>query len=153
MNALRETFFHQGESIESLAAYVQQFTDENWQRVWEQTLPKAIVLYEKAGDPAYAVFAQALFQPLAGDLASVDLIAQPHLPGDLSWSWEEWGPQQERERRLVSIVSQKDGEALGTLVIRFFHDHTQLRLPRPPIISPLREIDREAIAQAVQHLA
>ncbi|HEY7416546.1 MAG TPA: DUF6022 family protein [Ktedonobacteraceae bacterium] len=153
MNTLRETFFRQGKSIETLAAYVQQFTDENWQRIWEQMLPKATVFHEKGGDHAYAVFALPLFQPLAEELASVDLIAQPHLPGDLSWSWEEWGPQQERERRLASVVSQKDGEALGTLVIRFFHDHTQLRLPRPLIISSLRETDREAIAQAIQHIA
>ncbi|MFC6229003.1 DUF6022 family protein [Paenibacillus allorhizosphaerae] len=41
--------------------------------------------------------------------------------------------------------------ALGTLVTQVFHDHTSLRIPRPPRIYAIRETDPVHIAQAIIH--
>ena len=42
-----------------------------------------------------------------------------------------------------------DGTELGALVTRFFHDHTELRLPEPPTMAGLPETDHDAIRSIV----
>jgi len=152
MKSLSETLKISGKNIESVASYIQQFCDENYQQIWDEALPRTREIYENSGEPAYGFFARTLFQPLTEELQQAGLSVHPDLPGSFAWSWEEWGPQSYRERRLASTISRENGEPLGTLITRFFHDHTQLRLPQAPIIVPLKETARDAIEQAALNI-
>jgi hypothetical protein len=55
----------------------------------------------------------------------------------------------ERERRFWCVLRQENGEALGTLITRFFHDHTRFRIPRTPQVLTLAATDSAAIEQAM----
>ncbi|HEY6407334.1 MAG TPA: DUF6022 family protein, partial [Ktedonobacteraceae bacterium] len=78
--------------------------------------------------------------------------SSPSFPGTLSTS-REWGPLQERERWMWSVIRQTQGAPIGTIVIRLFHDHTRFRIPHSPGVLALKETDADAIVQAVSQAA
>jgi hypothetical protein len=49
-------------------------------------------------------------------------------------------------------LQHDQGKPLGTIVTRFFHDHTQLRIPQQPIMLALEETNPDAISQIISHL-
>ncbi len=150
MATLAEALSTKGRTLDTVAAYIQQYADEHCQQVLQEHLAELEEIYARVGDPAYARYSQALFQPVYNEIKEAGLICDPGLPGSFPLSREQWGPQSERERRFWCALREDDGRDLGTLVIRFFHDHTHLRIPRAPIILPLAQTNQTAIAQMVE---
>jgi len=152
MTTLAETFSRKGKMVETVATYVQQYVDAHRQDVWQQHLPEIEQVYQQAGDPAYGLYSRTLFRPLEEELKQTGLTCDPALPGTFPLSREQWGPEQERERRFWCVLRQENGAALGTLVTRFFHDQTRLRLPQAKILA-LAETDAMAIAVRIERSA
>jgi hypothetical protein len=48
-----------------------------------------------------------------------------------------------------STLHSTEGEALGTIVIIVFHDHTRFRIPRRPQIIALIETGQAAVVEAL----
>lgn len=142
---LKETTLH------VLAAHAQQYIDNQWKPVWERHLEETERIFAKGGDSAYGFYCFKLFQPLAAEIAEAGWVTQPVLPGTFPQSEEHWGPWENRERRFWSVIQHDSGKALGTLITRIFHDHTQLRLPRPPHIYAIHETDPSEISHFLIH--
>jgi hypothetical protein len=152
MTSLPEAFLLKGKTMATVIDYAQQYLDEHWQTVWQEHLLAIEHAYAKSGDRAYAVYSRALFPPLENELRQAGVTCQQRLPGDFATSWEQ-GPQQERDRRFWSVLHLDNGAVLGTLVTHFFHDHTQLRIPRPAIVQALTETHPEAIVQVLRDMS
>lgn len=154
MQPLEEFLSKQSEiTIQTLASYIQQYIQEQWQPVLQQGQEDLLRIYNKAGEgAAYATYAHRLFQPVQEQLKRAGFQSLPSFPGTLSTS-REWGPPQERERWMWSVVRYVQAAPSGTLVIRLVHDHTQFRLPYPPGVLALEETDTDAIVQAVSQAA
>src|SRR2546421_12781067 len=102
-------------------------------------------MWEQIGEPAYGIYNRELFRPIQEALERESFACQPRLPGNRSLAEERWGPEYFRERRMWTLLVDTGGRELGALVTRFFHDHTQLRLPRPPTIKGLPETSHDRI--------
>ncbi|MCM3000035.1 DUF6022 family protein [Paenibacillus cellulositrophicus] len=138
-------------TLHVLAAHAQQYIDDQWKLIWERHLAETERIFAKGGDSAYGFYCLKLFQPLAAEIAEAGWVTQPVLPGIFPQSEEHWGPWENRERRFWSVIQQDNGKALGTLITRIFHDHTQLRLPRPPHIYAIHETDPSEISHILIH--
>src|SRR5260370_38583738 len=68
MPTLTETFSLKGKTIETVAAYSQQYLDEHWQAVWQHHLPEIEQVHKHSGDLAYGMYSRKLFRPLGGEL-------------------------------------------------------------------------------------
>jgi hypothetical protein len=139
-------------TIETLASYIEQWIHEQWHLVLEQNLEELVHLYDKAGEAAYGRYAGRLFRPIHGQLTQAGFLSSPSFPGTLSTS-REWGPLEERERWMWSVVREAAGIPVGALVVRLVHDHTQFRLPSAPSVLAVKETDTNAIVQAILHVA
>ncbi|MBV9227958.1 MAG: hypothetical protein JOZ18_01500, partial [Chloroflexi bacterium] len=97
------------------------------------------------------VFSRMLFQQLREQFKQVGFVCEPdYPPGDFrSGSVEYWGPPEERERCLWSVVRTAQGTILGTIVTQVYHDHTQFRIPLPPSVLALEETETDAIIEAL----
>jgi len=153
MATLAEELSREGRTMAAVTAWAQARLDERWRSCWQAHLAEIESAYERLGEPAYGVYARELFRPVEDELRLANLTCEPMLPGAFPSSEERWGRWEERERRFWSVVRDGDGHALGTLVTRYFHDHTKLRIPRSPLVLALRETDREAITRAVLRVA
>jgi hypothetical protein len=135
-------------TIETIASYIEHFLHEQWQLVLEQNQEELMRLYDKAGEAAYGRYAQRLFRPIHKQLTQAGFSSSPGFPGTLSTS-REWGPLEERERWMWSVVREAAGAPIGALVVRLVHDHTQFRLPSAPSVLAVKETDADAIVQAI----
>lgn len=140
-----------GRDVNTVAAWIQQQIGIDSDRSWEQNMPAIRKAWENIGDAAYGVFNRGLFDPMHDELERHDLICTPRLPGSMKLSEEEWGPEDHRERRMWTLlVDRTAGDApLGALVVRFFHDHTELRLPALPTMVGLDETDHDRIRDTI----
>ncbi len=152
MPQFNEELSSESRTIQTVARYLQQAVHEQWQAVFQHGQDEFRRIYETAGDPAYAAYSRALFRPLQEQLRQLGISCDSGLPGAFPRSIEQWGPPQERERRFWSVLRQDQGKPLGTIVTRFFHDHTQLRIPQQPIMLALEETNPDAISQIISHL-
>ena len=153
MTTLAKMFSLQGRTIETVATYVQQYLDEHWQQVMQRHRPELEEIRVRAGGPAYARYSQELFRPVYDELKQEGLTCDPALPGTFPLSREQWGPEEERERRFWCVLHEQGGRDLGTLVTRFFHDHTQLHIPRPPAVLAFANTNQTIIAQLIERSA
>jgi len=153
MTTLVELFSLKGRTIETVAAYIQQYVDEHSQEVLQQNIVELEEIRARLGDPAYARYSQALFRPLYDEIKRAGLTCDPGLPGSFPLSREQWGPQEERERRFWCVLHQENGGVLGTLITRYFHDHTKLRIPRAPVVLASAQTNQTAIAQMIESSA
>lgn len=135
-------------SIYALARYADRCISASWESVFEEHLEELIDLYIKFGDSAYGVYCKLLFERLHAQLKNAGYRPRPRLPGNFSLS-REWGTQHDRQRWFWSAISSAKGEAMGTIVIVFYHDHTELRLPRAPQVLPLEELTNDAVISAL----
>lgn len=142
-----ETFLasKQEVTIHTLASYLREFIQERWEPVLQENLPELLQLFEKAGEPTYGVYGQKLLGPVFEQIQKAGFSLQGGRGTPPTQSVEYWGPPEERERCAWYLVKQADGNALGTLVYRFFHDHTRFRVPRAPAIVALQETEESAI--------
>ncbi|MEP7289604.1 MAG: DUF6022 family protein, partial [Chloroflexota bacterium] len=65
----------------------------------------------------------------------------------------EWGPETERQRWMWSIIYVMREKAIGSIVIKFFHDHTQFRIHQLPGIIVLEAADTDQIVESLSHLS
>lgn len=136
-------------TIHALSSYVRQYLAEHWRPVLEEREAELQRTYAQAGEWAYGVYARALFAPLRDALRRAGFRSAPEFPGAFESSVERWGPPEERERCLWSVIQSPAGETLGTIVVRLFHDHTRFHLPHAPAALALTETDETAIATAL----
>lgn len=154
MKPLEEFLSEQSEiTIQTLASYIQQYIQEQWQPVLQKGQEELLHLYDKAGEgAAYGTYAHRLFQPVQEQLKRAGFRSSPNFPGTLSTS-REWGPLEERERWMWSVARRGQGAPLGTLVMGLFHDHTRFRIPHAPCVLALEQTDNDAIAGAISRAA
>jgi len=138
-----------GRSIATVAAWVAHELASSWQASWQDHLPMIREAYQRMGEPAYGLYNRELFVPIQARLTAAGLVCKPPLPGTLPLSEEDWGPEDYRERRMWTLLYDEHGTKIGAIVTRFFHDHTQLRLPEPPTAVGLSEVDHDRIRQIV----
>jgi Family of unknown function (DUF6022) len=132
-------------NIHTLASYGRQYLQEQWELVLLEHREELLQVFEKAGEVAYGMFGRSLLQPLLEQFHQAGFLYEG---ANFSTSIEHWGPPEERERCMWCIVkSAAQGEPLGTLVFRIFHDHTQFRLPYPPALLTLEETATSAIIE------
>ncbi|WP_157507571.1 DUF6022 family protein [Ktedonobacter racemifer] len=136
--------------IETIATYVQQYVDAHWQEVVEQHRSALEAIFARAAEQVYARYSQELFQPLSAELKQAGLTCDPGFPGTIPFSREQWGPQEERERRFWCVLCQENEDILGTLLICYFHDHTQFRIPRSPLMLASEQTNHIVIALMVE---
>ena len=148
---LSERLSAEGRSLETVAAWIRDRLDASWDTAWQQHLPGITEAWERIGEPAYGMYNRELFRPIQRDLEETGLSCTPRLPGNMQLSEEDWGPEDFRERRMWTLLvdQQSDNEALGALVVRFYHDHTQLRLPDKPTMEAVPETDHDVIRDIV----
>lgn len=132
-------------TIATTAAWIDEQLAATWESTWQQHLPAITAMHERMGEPAYALYNRELFTPVQRRLADTGVTCRPVLPGTLPLSEEEWGPQDHRERRMWTLLRDADDQPVGAVVTRFFHDHTQLRLPDRPSVVGLAETDHDRI--------
>jgi Family of unknown function (DUF6022) len=136
-------------TVETVAAWMRSRLRDSWEASWQRQIAEIRQVWERAGDPAYGVYVRGLFRPLDEELVAAGLVCRPRLPGTLDGSEERWGPPEHRERRMWSVLREADGAELGSLVTRFFHDHTRLRIPEAPSVVALPLTDANRIRAAV----
>lgn len=142
--------------INVIAQYIKRHITENWKIVFEENQDKLMDAYKKAGDMAYGTYLNLLFLPMNKQLKEAGLQPDTRLPGNLEIS-REWGNTDDftdQERWMWSTISViNSGESLGTIVTKIHHDHTQLRIPRPPQVMALSEADKEDVVEALSQLS
>jgi hypothetical protein len=121
--------------------------------VFQQHLAVLEEIRARVGEQVYARYGQELFRPLADEFKQAGLICDPAFPGTFPLSREQWGPEEDRERRFWCVLHQENGGTLGTLITRYFHDHTRLRIPRPPVVLACAQTNQTVIAQMVERSA
>jgi len=154
MASLTEVLAHENVTIENIAAAIQQDIDERYEQVMQEHAEELKHIWETAGEPAYARYSQLLLHPAMKELTQAGLVCDPAFPGTFPLSREQWGPQEERERRFWCVLWKSDrSAALGALITCLFHDHTQLRIPQRPLVLPLVESSQMVIAMRVEQSA
>jgi hypothetical protein len=138
-------------TIHTLASYLRESIQERWEAVLQENLPELLQLFVKVGESSYLVYGQKLLGPIFEQIIRAGFSLEGGGGSPPTNSVEHWGPPEERERCIWYIVKQADGIALGTLVNRFFHDHTRFRIPRAPGILTLQETEESAIRAALSH--
>ena len=139
-------------TIHTLASYIRQYIREQWQVLLQEKQEELLHTFDKAGEYAYGVYGRMLFHPLQEQFKRAEFLCEPDFPGDFrSTSIEYWGPPEERERCLWSVVRTAQGTPVGTIVVQVFHDHTRFRLPHPPGVLALEETETHAIVEALSH--
>ena len=138
-----------GRSVATVAGWVAEQLASSWQTSWQDHLPMISQAYKRMGEPAYGLYNRELFAPIQARLTAAGLVCKPAMPGTLPLSEEDWGPEDHRDRRMWTLLYDEQGPGIGTIVTRFFHDHTQLRLPEPPTVVGLSEVDHDRIRQIV----
>ncbi|MGH3793516.1 MAG: DUF6022 family protein [Pseudonocardiaceae bacterium] len=146
---LGERLGREGRSLATVVDWMITRLETDWRTSWDQQLPRLEKAFDTAGEPAYGIYNRGLFAPLQKALKEHDLTCDPALPGTLPLSEEKWGPDNFRERRMWTLLYNESGRPLGAIVTRFFHDHTELRLPAPPTVVGLRETDHDRIRSIV----
>jgi len=153
MKSLEEFLSEKREiTIHTLASYIKQYTREQCQPILQEHQEEMLRMFDKAGEYAYGVFFRMLFQSLQEQFKQAGFVCEPDYPGDFrSSSVEYWGPPEERERCMWSVVKTAQGATLGTIVTQIYHDHTQFRIPLPPGVLALEETEAGAIVEALSH--
>jgi hypothetical protein len=128
---------HDG-GIYTVARFISRIVVANWERVLEENFAHLSGSSGPGDETLYVLYLKLLFEPVQAALERAGFAADPPLPGNFANS-REWGPEQERQRWLWTRVSSPRGELLGTMLVIFYHDDTQLRIPRAPLVLPIQE--------------
>src|SRR6266852_1738561 len=78
-------------AIRTIAAYVQQYTDEHYQEQWQQEYEELLAAWKKSGERSYTLHLHKFFTPLQKELEQIGLKFAQGLHGDLFQSIEIWG--------------------------------------------------------------
>ena len=139
--------------IQSIGTYIQEHIKKEWENSFRQVEAKMQELYPQIGDSVYAIYGKQLFQKVHERFKELGLQASPRLPGSLMNS-REWGESEsERQRWMWSKISRSDGTAIGTIAIVVYHDHTQIRIPRPFRVIALEVSSPAAVIKALSEIS
>jgi hypothetical protein len=139
--------------IHSIGRTIQEHINQEWESAFRQVESKMLELYPQIGDSVYAIYGKQLFQKIQERFKELGLQANPRLPGSLMNS-REWGESEsDRQRWMWSKISRSDGTAIGTIVIVVFHDHTQIRIPRPFQVIALEVSSQAAVIKALSEIS
>ena len=137
---------------------VETHIGENAQAIFDNNADQLLDEFNRIGDEAYGTYLNLLFEPIHQRFKEAGLRAAPGLPGNFGMS-REWGNADEtdQQRWMWSTIKRIDtsggkakaGEAIGTIVVIVFHDHSQFRLPRLPQIIALAETGKAAVVNAL----
>lgn len=153
MESLQAFFSESGRSdIHAIAQYIQRYVDEQWETVYQNTRDEMVKRYDEIGDSVYGIYGSRLFRHIHDQLRDMGLRATPRLPGNFESS-REWGPEDDRQRWMWSKIATKDDEAIGTIVVAFYHDHYQIRIPRPFKIIALEATGKRDVVKALSSLS
>ena len=128
---------HDG-GIHTVARFIARCIRANYQRMFEQNFGHLTEPHGLMDDRVYQQYLKLLFEPVEEALRGGGFAARPALADSFAMA-REWGPEHERQKWLWSKISSPTGQLLGTLLVIFYHDHTQVRIPRPPLVLPLQE--------------
>ena len=150
MKSLQEFLDNADEiTIDTLASYIRRYLQEQWQLVLSTNQHELEHIFDTIGEgAAYGTYATKLLQPIQQQLKRADYVSKPRFPGTLSTS-REWGPQEERERWMWSVVGRAQEVPIGALAILYCHDHTRFRIPRAPDVLALQQNENTAIVEAL----
>lgn len=149
------TFFAESKSrdIHTLASYIERYLAEAWEPVFIHNRDEMVRLYPEIGDSVYGIYGKHLFRALHEQFKEAGLRSTPRLPfGGFSDS-REWGPEEDRQRWFWSKITTTDGSVLGTIALAFYHDHIEIRIPRPPRVMALEESSKGAVLAALGRLS
>lgn len=153
MESLQAFFDQSGKrDIHTLARHIEQYVNQNWERVFRENRDEMIARYDEIGDSVYGIYGARLFRPIHAQLKTVDLRATPRLPGHFTSS-REWGAEDQRERWMWSKITSTDGKPFGTIVVAFYHDHLQIRIPRAFRIIALEATTKRDVVKALSHIS
>jgi hypothetical protein len=139
--------------IFALGRYIEQHIAENWEAVFLQNRDEMIARYAEIGDTVYGIYGTRLFRPVHDEMRLVGLKATPRLPGNFNTS-REWGDDEtDRQRWMWSKITEANGTPFGTIVTLFFHDHEQIRIPRPFQVIALAETAKNDVVKALSALS
>jgi hypothetical protein len=94
-----------------------------------------------------------MFRHIHAQLKEVGMKATPRLPGNFSVS-REWGDdERDRQRWMWSKITTKEGAPVGTIATVFYHDHEQIRIPRPFRIIALTETTKGDVVKALSKIS
>jgi hypothetical protein len=151
-----QAFFEaqQARDILTLGRYIEQHVAEQWEPVFLSNRNEMVARYDEIGDSVYGMYGTRLFRPIHDQLRLVGLKATPRLPGRFDTS-REWGDDEtDRQRWMWSkITSTEDGAGFGSIAIAFYHDHEQIRIPRPFRIIALSETSKNDVVKALSALS
>jgi len=152
MQTLQEFFIQQSSrDIHTLGRYVQQHIDTQWEALYNGMHQELIDLYQEIGDSAYGVFGDRLFKPVHDQFKLNGFKAVPRLPGNFGMS-REWGAEDDRQRWMWSKIVA-EGTPIGTLVIAFYHDHLQVRIPRAFRVIAIDAITKAEVIKALSAIS
>ena len=152
MESLQAFFTKSGNvDIHAIARYIQRYVDEQWQTVYRNTRDEMVARYDEIGDSVYGIYGSRLFRQIHDQLKAVGLRATPRLPGDFNAS-REWGAEDDRERWMWSKIATRDNTPIGTIVVVFYHDHEQIRIPRAFKIIGLEASGKREVVTALSRL-
>ena len=60
-------------TIRTIAAYVQQYTDEHYEEQWQQEYEELLPAWKKSGERSYTLHLHKFFTPLQKDLEQIGL--------------------------------------------------------------------------------
>jgi hypothetical protein len=153
MESLQAFFTDSGSSdIHKIAQYIQQHVDEQWETVYQNTRDEMVARYAEIGDSVYGIYGSHLFRHIHHQLKEVGLRATPRLPGDFNSS-REWGEETDRQRWMWSKIVTKDNAPVGTILVAFYHDHEQIRIPRAFKIIGLEVTGKQEVVDALSKLS
>lgn len=131
-------------TIQTLGNYLRQYVQQDFAPFWKEHYKEYLEIHKKAGDPTYGHLGRAFFGPALKQFVAAGYQVALDFQGELS----QWGPPEVRERCRWSVVMH-DSKPIGTLVIRYFYDQTQFRMPYAPDILALPEVEAEDIIAAL----
>lgn len=154
MESLQAFFERESRDIFTLGRYIEQHIAANWEPIFLSNRDEMIARYDEIGDAVYGLYGTRLFRSIHDQLCLVGLKATPRLPGRFDSS-REWGEDEtDRQRWMWSkITATADGTPFVTIVTVFFHDHVEIRIPRPFQIIALKETSKADVVKALSTLS
>jgi hypothetical protein len=107
MTTFAEMISLKGRTIETVAAYVQQYVDERWQQVLQHHRQELEELFARVGEPAYVRYGQELFRPVYDELKQAGLPSQ-----ERSLSHENSGDQKKSANVASGVCCTRKTEEL-----------------------------------------
>jgi hypothetical protein len=150
-----QSFFSANNSsdIFTIGRYIQQHVDEQSEAIFQSTQREMLDRYDEIGDSVYGIYGTHLFRHIHAQFKEAGLRSKPRLPfGNFATS-REWGDEDDRQRWFWSKITTTDDEVVGTIAVVCYHDHLQIRIPRPFKIIALAETSKGAVVKALSQIS